>query len=389
MSDYQDTDTNAENKGGGYRGGPKRWSGRGPKPARHIPWPEIFKHHISLIEGHQKMIDMVRKHTVEGSGNHRQICAMLDSCKAMLHEAKSVSRTFVPPANHREKVPLGSSSASMYPGYSPADHVYGQAAMEYGSAAARAKAEGVELKPEVDIEYEIGQGKGIKRKRLAEMRAQDGSGSASGSGTDVADGKKVKVVAEDANGEAQPAFYIDTNPTPVDLPFGQKKTDKRASPELEATEEKTLKKAKKAHEGEIPAAPPAGKLETEDISAEVDARMKEKEEKRRKKEEKKRKKEADKAAEETGTDDKKRKREAEGSSAVLVDAAGEVGEEKKPKKKKSKKEKGEVKDAEADGTEMKGEVNGGEGNEESKKRSREEGDAEGKKKKKRKKGEDI
>lgn len=374
------------------------------------------------------MIDMVRKHTVEGTGNHRQICAMLDRCKTMMHEAKTVSRTFVcplvsyhqslnlndmqvPPANHREKVPLGSSSASMYPGYSPADHVYGQAAMQYGSAAARAKAEGIELKPEVDIEYEIGQGKGIKRKKLAEMRAakgsQDGSGSASGSGTDapaaVANGRRVKVDAEDAksaeeaNGEAQPSFYIDTNPTPVNLPFSQKKVDKRASPDVEATEEKTLKKAKKAHEGDLPAAPPAGKLETEDISAEVDARMKEKEEKRRKKEEKKRKKEAEvqaqaaKASEETSTDEKKRKRESEGSSAVLMDATAELGEEKKPKKKKSKKEKGEkedMKDAEADGTENKRELNGEEVKEESKKRSREEGDAEGKKKKKRKKGED-
>ena len=28
-------------KGGGYRGGPKRWTGSGPRPARHIPWPEV------------------------------------------------------------------------------------------------------------------------------------------------------------------------------------------------------------------------------------------------------------------------------------------------------------------------------------------------------------
>ena len=27
--------------GGGLKGGPKRWSGRGPAPARHIPWPEV------------------------------------------------------------------------------------------------------------------------------------------------------------------------------------------------------------------------------------------------------------------------------------------------------------------------------------------------------------
>lgn len=30
-----------DTKGGGYRGGPKRWTGGGPAPARHIPWPEV------------------------------------------------------------------------------------------------------------------------------------------------------------------------------------------------------------------------------------------------------------------------------------------------------------------------------------------------------------
>lgn len=28
-------------KGGGFRGGPKRWNGGGPAPARHVPWPEV------------------------------------------------------------------------------------------------------------------------------------------------------------------------------------------------------------------------------------------------------------------------------------------------------------------------------------------------------------
>lgn len=30
-----------DTKDGGQRGGPKRWKGSGPKPARHIPWPEV------------------------------------------------------------------------------------------------------------------------------------------------------------------------------------------------------------------------------------------------------------------------------------------------------------------------------------------------------------
>jgi hypothetical protein len=31
----------AHSKGGGQRGGPRRWDGGGPRPARHIPWPEV------------------------------------------------------------------------------------------------------------------------------------------------------------------------------------------------------------------------------------------------------------------------------------------------------------------------------------------------------------
>ncbi len=37
-----------ELKGGGLRGGPKRWTGKGPRPARHIPWPEVR----TKINGH-------------------------------------------------------------------------------------------------------------------------------------------------------------------------------------------------------------------------------------------------------------------------------------------------------------------------------------------------
>lgn len=56
---------------------------------------KIFKHHISLVEGHMKMIDMVRKHTVEGTNNHRTICDLIDRSKDMLWQAKKTARTFV------------------------------------------------------------------------------------------------------------------------------------------------------------------------------------------------------------------------------------------------------------------------------------------------------
>ena len=35
------------NKGGGSRGGPERWTGNGPAPARHIPWPEVIQ--VSIL----------------------------------------------------------------------------------------------------------------------------------------------------------------------------------------------------------------------------------------------------------------------------------------------------------------------------------------------------
>lgn len=230
----------------------------------------------------------------------------------------------------------------MYPGYSPADHIYGKAALEAGAAAAAAKKQGIELKPPGDIEYEVGQGKGIKRKKLADMRAAKGSqggiGSGSGSGADtpspVVNGHsqdvkttgtkpaEAKSIEEDAE-SAQPAFFVDTNPTPVNLAFATSQPPKRASPDPEPAEEVKTKKTKRKHNGETPAAPAPGQLETEDITAEVDKRMKEKEERRQRKEEEKK--------------EKKRKRGTEDSSALAAETSMPAAEAEKPKKKKSKK----------------------------------------------------
>ena len=251
--------------------------------------------------------------------------------------------TKVPPSNQRDRVPLGSSSASMYPGYSPADHIYGNAAMEAGAAAAAAKKAGLALKPPVDIEYEIGQAKGIKRKKLVDMRAakgsQGGNGSGSGSGADTparavnghgqevkaADTKKAETKpAAEASESEQPAFFVDIKPTPVNLPFTIPKPSKRQSPKPEPTEQTTPKKIKKKHDGDTPVAPKPGQIETEDISAEVDKRMKEKEERRKRKEEQKK--------------EKKRKRETEDPSSVAAGASSTVAEAETPKKKKSKKD---------------------------------------------------
>ena len=41
------------------------------------------------------MVDMVRKHTVEGSGNYRTIMGCVDRAQEMLRVSKQIARTFV------------------------------------------------------------------------------------------------------------------------------------------------------------------------------------------------------------------------------------------------------------------------------------------------------
>ncbi|MCJ1431341.1 hypothetical protein MMC27_000692 [Xylographa pallens] len=320
-------------KGGGFRGGPKRWTGAGPRPARHIPWPEIFKHHISVLEGHLKMVDMIRKHTVPDTGNWRTIVPMVERTQEMLRMAKDATRSFIPPPNEREKVPIGSSSASMYPGYSPADHEYGKAAQEFGQQWSAAKSQGVEFQPTPDgPQYEFSQAKGVKRGTLTKIRAakaalREGSGSGSGSGSDVAPPPAVTngthpskqrrdaKSEDDEKDEANPYFVVDTNPTPVNLPGISHKPAERGSSTEAPVESVAVKpkKAKTKHNGAVPTGSEK-QVEFEDISGEVDVRMKEKEEKRKRK------------------DEKKRKRES--GESISLEA---VADSEKPKKKKSKK----------------------------------------------------
>ena len=121
------------------------------------------------------MLDMIRKHTVEGTGNHRSICAMLDRTRESIFQTKETNRNFVPPAGMRDSIPIGSSSASMYPGYSPADIIYGEPAREFGAQWTEAQKSGVELSSGDDgPQYEVGQSKGQKKekKTIAQIRAE-------------------------------------------------------------------------------------------------------------------------------------------------------------------------------------------------------------------------
>ena len=41
------------------------------------------------------MLDMIRKHTVEGSGNWRSICTMVERAREMMQMTKQATRGFV------------------------------------------------------------------------------------------------------------------------------------------------------------------------------------------------------------------------------------------------------------------------------------------------------
>lgn len=228
----------------------------------------------------------------------------------------------------------------MYPGYSPADHAYGKAAEEYGLLVAAARREGIDFRPNEDgPDYQTAQARGVKRTTLAGMKAaqaakEGGTGSGAGSGTNThfargtsggfafyGQATEVKGEDEDGNGE-NPYFVIDSNPTPVNLPGISHKPTKRPTEDLslaESLEQKKTKKVKTKHTGELPGSAATNNVETEDISEEVDARLREKEERRQRKEE------------------KKRKRLSDGSIGPVAEAPTTEAVAEKPKKKKAKK----------------------------------------------------
>lgn len=259
----------------------------------------------------------------------------------------------------------------MYPGYSPADHEYGKAAEEFGAQWAAAKAQGVEFQPPPDgPHYEFSQARGVKRPTLAKIRAAkaargEGSGSGTGSGSDAGpsgtistgpqpSGQSEAAKSEDEKADdSNPYFVVDTKPTPVNLPGLSHQPAKRAS-EVDSPAEpafKSSKKVKTKHDEEI-SNPHEKRVEFEDITGEVDARMKGKEEKRKRKEEKqKRKRESEESVEAhaVANNDKPKKKKSkrvDGESGVNgsaskkrhgssdVEAAGEDGAKKKKKKSK-------------------------------------------------------
>lgn len=282
------------------------------------------------------MIDMIRKHTVEGTGNHKTIVECLERADTMLKDTKAATRSFVHDPNDRNHVPLGSASDSMYVGYSPADHEYGEAANRYGQQMAQARKAGAEpATGENGTEYKGG------KKFTAQASSKYSSGA---NGVPVAPRKgpepaepvqekevmtSEKVTAQAPEIEANPIFFMDT-------PTATSETTAQSSKRGQADSSERPSKKSKLRQVE-----PEG--EKEDISAEVDARLAEKEKKRKDKKANKgnkRKRESDDSAqpEEETNEDK-----------MDVDDAEEKTE--KPKKKKTKKILDEVEDGAAEAAE--------------------------------------
>ena len=237
----------------------------------------------------------------------------------------------------------------MYPGYSPADHIYGEAAAEYGAMIAEARRQGKEIKSDPNgIEYVVGQSQLSAREQLEEVKKSFAAKKAQRNATsteaerDQENGEPMEGVEQTA--DLSQLFMVDANPTPVSAlqnvaenssSKGKNKANDKAKRSVslledqanavgEAPEDSHQPKRMKTSKAEEATIEPKPLVEEDDISAEVDRRLKEKEERRRRKME------------------KKRKRESDSSQVERVETAEEPVEETqiaKPDKKKHKKDK--------------------------------------------------
>ena len=258
----------------------------------------------------------------------------------------------------------------MYSGHSPGDFVYGKAAEEFGKGWAEAKTQGYDFQPpENGLDYAMGQAKGGKRQDIAqirEIRKICDYGTVEHALRDVSEATVSTIIMEergkDVPQDSVPApangdnlyFVVDTNPTLVDFQGIHSKVIKRQSDDAADQESKKLKTK---HEGK-PDATQEPNIEYEDITKEVDARMKEKETKRKSK-------------------IKKRKRESNSSEEVEAGASLEPEAKtmtEKPEKKRNKKSKSKKVENTVENSEKKRKNYGAEATEGKKKRKQRKGE---------------
>jgi hypothetical protein len=206
----------------------------------------------------------------------------------------------------------------MYPGYSPADHIYGEAAAEYGTMIAEARRQGKEIKTDASgIEYVVGQNQLSAREQLEVVKKSFAAKKAKQNATpsdaerDQGNGEPMEGIEQTA--DVSQLFMVDSNPTPVsalqNMPEnssskGKNRANDKAKRSISLYEDQSnavsetpegshQPKRVKIAKTEEATIEPKPLVEEDDISAEVDRRLKEKEERRRRKMEKKRKRESD------------------------------------------------------------------------------------------------
>ena len=168
----------------------------------------------------------------------------------------------------------------MYPGYSPADHVYGRAAEEFGREWQLAKQHGVEFKSSKNgPEYKFGQSRIGKKVDLSTLPA--GSKEVDGSNSLPSD-TIAQVKNNTGEGQAFASddnafFIIDTNPAPVNTAVPSHSPLKRFADQEPGKESKKVKvKYRPSH-----ITTKQERIETEDITREVDERIREKDARRK------------------------------------------------------------------------------------------------------------
>lgn len=233
----------------------------------------------------------------------------------------------MPQPSTRELGLHASSSPPAHSGYLPTKYERENAAGEYEKSASASRTQGVDPKS-TQSDDALRQEARVKRPKLGDAslrtpvyESSSMNGTDSGSDGLVANSPRPRTVnvrdegdiaksdeAVSANGDATLGkkarpFVLEANSSPSNL-AGLTKSPKRNSSPRDNKEGKKTKKAKTHHfDGEKSSPLEKIEVEFEDISQEVDARLKEKEEKRKRKKDKKRKKSADIASDVAAPDE--------------------------------------------------------------------------------------
>ncbi|KAI9789728.1 MAG: hypothetical protein M1833_002267 [Piccolia ochrophora] len=198
-----------------------------------------MKHHKSVLEGHRRMLEVIQKHTASTTDHYDTISKMAERVTGLVTEFEQISRNF-----------------SMYPEFSVRTHIYQGAAHSRNQPVMIQKRKSDTISKGTNPQEPTGDPAPKKRR------------------------SKKKVT----NGDNRPSFTVDVTPTPSSMPERSKAAKKRriGSEQDESPPKKAKMEDEEDKEPPVtngPATEP--QIEFQDITAEVDERLRLKEEKRR------------------------------------------------------------------------------------------------------------